>query len=217
MIEAISGLAAASSVTTVQGLADSYGSWSGIRTNHVVSKSGDFFDESGSSRGLSTREDLELLIALRRISDLVIVDAATARREQYRKLSSSHLALVSLSGNFDVIPAAQAEAGVTLFSPKRPTSENDVLPEHVIISGSDPFGEILSWAKMMKMDSLLLEAGPTLTRVCFETSQVCQSAITVTPRVPTELLTSLWNPFSDSGSLSSIAESESATFTLWSY
>jgi hypothetical protein len=56
MISAISGLALSRQVTNTEELAHSYGPWSGIRTNHVMSTSGSFFDESGSSRGLSTKK-----------------------------------------------------------------------------------------------------------------------------------------------------------------
>ena len=216
MIAGLSGLALSSQVSTVEELAKSYGGWDGIRTNHVISSSGSFFDESGSSRGLSTKEDLELLLALRIQADLVIVDAATARNEQYKKLSSSHLAIVSTSGNFDSIPAATASSGATLFSPSTPRRDDSML-EHVSIDPSEPFVALLDWARRMQMKTLLLEAGPTLTKVCFATSQVAQSAITITPRLSPESLTPEWNPFSDSGSLVSLAQSEDATFTLWTY
>jgi len=217
MITALSGLALSGQVTTVEELAKSYGLWSGIRTNHVVSASGSFFDQSGSSRGLSTKEDLELLLALRKQADLVIVDAATARNERYRKLSSSHLAIVSASGNFDSIPAATSSTGVTLFSPGTKLHGGDFGLDHIRIDASEPFTALLDWAKRMQLSRLLLEAGPTLTRVCFATSEVAQSAITVTPRLPIESLQPRWNPFSDSGSLISLSQTENATFTLWSY
>jgi riboflavin biosynthesis pyrimidine reductase len=216
MIAALSGLALSNQVSTAQELAKSYGSWDGIRTNHVISSTGSFFDEAGSSRGLSTREDLELLLALRRQADLVIVDAATARNEQYKKLSSSHLAIVSASGNFKSIPATSSSAGLTLFSPSNPSRDDSKL-EHVVIDLSEPFVALLDWARRMQLKALLLEAGPTLTKVCFATTHVAQSAITTTPRVSPESLTPQWNPFSDSGSLVSLAESEDATFTLWAY
>jgi len=217
MIAALSGLALSNQVSTVEELAKSYGSWDGIRTNHVISSGGSFFDESGSSRGLSNREDLELLLALRKQSDLVIVDAATARNEQYKKFSSSRLAIVSATGNFQSIPAASASTGVTLFSPNDPTRDGDSKLEHVAIDPAEPFVALLDWARRMQMKTLLLEAGPTLTKVCFATTEVAQSAITITPRLSRESLTPKWNPFSDSGSLVSLAESEAATFTLWNY
>jgi riboflavin biosynthesis pyrimidine reductase len=216
MITALSGLALSNQVSTVEELAKSYGGWDGIRTNHVISSTGSFFDEAGSSRGLSTSEDLELLLALRRQADLVIVDAATARSEQYKKLSSSHLAIVSASGNFNSIPAATPSSGATLFGPSN-SSRDDSKLEHVVIDPSEPFAALLDWARRMNMKALLLEAGPTLTKVCFATTHVAQSAITITPRVSPGSLTPKWNPFSDSGSLVSLAESEDATFSLWAY
>jgi riboflavin biosynthesis pyrimidine reductase len=216
MIAALSGLALSNQVTTVEELARSYGSWDGIRTNHVISSTGSFFDEFGSSRGLSTREDLELLLALRKQADLVIVDAATARNEQYRQLTSAHLAIVSATGDFRSIPAVNASSGATLFSPSTQSRVDSKL-EHVAIEPFEPFVALLDWARQMQMKTLLLEAGPTLTKVCFATAQVAQSAITITPRVSPESLTPRWNPFSQSGSLVSLAESENATFALWGY
>ena len=216
MIAALSGLALSNQISTAEELAKSYGRWDGIRTNHVISSTGSFFDEAGSSRGLSTREDLELLLALRRQADLVIVDAVTARNEQYKKLSSSHLAIVSASGNFLSIPAANTSSGATLFGPSQ-ASRDDSKLENVVIDPSKPFVALLDWARRMNMKALLLEAGPTLTKVCFATTHVAQSAITITPRLLHESLTPKWNPFSDSGSLVSLAESEDASFTLWTY
>ena len=216
MIAALSGLALSNQVSSVEELAKSYGIWDGIRTNHVISSAGSFFDEAGSSRGLSTREDLELLLALRKQADLVIVDAVTARNEQYKKLSSSHLAIVSASGNFLSIPAANTSSGATLFGPSQ-ASRDDSKLEHVAIDPSEPFVALLDWARRMNMKALLLEAGPTLTKVCFATTEVAQSAITITPRLSPESLTRKWNPFGDSGSLVSLAESEDASFTLWTY
>jgi riboflavin biosynthesis pyrimidine reductase len=157
------------------------------------------------------------LLALRRQADLVIVDATTARNEQYRKLSSAHLAIVSASGNFQSIPAASSTSEVTLFSPNAPISESEVEIEHVTIDPAEPFVALMAWANQMKFSSLLLEAGPTLTRVCFATSQVAQSAITLTPRLSIDQLKPPLNPFSQAGSLVSLAESDDATFALWSY
>jgi hypothetical protein len=126
------------------------------------------------------------------------------------------LAIVSASGNFQSIPAANASSGATLFSPSNPSRDDSKL-EHVVIDPSEPFVALLDWARRMQLKALLLEAGPTLTKVCFATTHVAQSAITITPRVSPGSLTPQWNPFSDSGSLVSLAESEDATFTLWAY
>jgi riboflavin biosynthesis pyrimidine reductase len=95
--------------------------------------------------------------------------------------------------------------------------EGDLEIEHVTIDPAEPFVALLEWAEKMKFRSLLLEAGPTLTGVCFATADVAQSAITVTPRLPKDQLERPLNPFSHEGSLVSLAESEDATFALWSY
>lgn len=217
MISAVSGLALLHNASNPKDLAVSYGSWSGIRTNHVVSSSGSFFDENRSSRGLSTIEDLELLLALRKHADLVIVDAETARNEKYGNLSSAHLAIVSASGNFKSIPAASSSTGVSLFSPVAPNVDSDCSLEHVEVHHKDPFDALQNWATQRKMNSLLLEAGPTLTRLCFATNSVTQSAITVTPKQAADHRGKTLNPFTDKGSLASLAESDSATFALWHY
>jgi hypothetical protein len=217
MISALSGLALSGQATSAAELAQSYGSWTGIRSNHVVSQSGSFFDESGSSRGLSTPEDLALLLALRRHADLVIVDAATARNEHYRKLSNVNLAIVSASGNFNSIPATTASTGVTLFSPSVPIVRGNSELEHVQIDPTQPFAALIEWASNENLNALLLEAGPTLTRIGFDANIVRQSALTITPRVPIDSLTPQWNPFSPLGDLVSVAQSKDALFTLWSY
>jgi riboflavin biosynthesis pyrimidine reductase len=216
MIFPVSGLALAEQASNPAELAKCYRAWSGIRTNHVISSSGSFVDQYGSSRGLSTPEDLALLIELRKLADLVVVDAATARNERYKRLSNAHLAIVSASGDFTSIPAASATDKVTLFSESRPTVERPGFDHHQI-SAADPFEKILLWAKNMEMKSLLVEAGPKLTKVCFETTKVSQSAITITPRVDRDEITVSLNPFSPSGELISLAESTNASFTLWSY
>ena len=217
MIEAVSGLALEASVNNPHELAESYGPWTGIRTNHVINSAGSFFDDNGSSRGISTKEDFELLIELRKLSDLVIVDGATARNEQYRKLSSTHLAIVSYSGDFTGIPAASATTGVTLFSPVSPASNAGGPAENFMITTGNPFRDILDWAYSQQMNSLLLESGPTLTKLAFESNLVSQSAITVTPELPPGRQPEEINPFSNGGQLKSVARADGAIFTLWSY
>jgi riboflavin biosynthesis pyrimidine reductase len=216
MITPVSGLALAGEATDTAKLANSYQPWRGIRTNHVISSSGSFVDQFGSSRGISTTEDLALLIELRKLADLVVVDAATARNEKYKRLSHAHLAIVSASGDFTSIPATSATDKVTLFSESKPTVETAGVDHHQIAS-DDPFSQILLWAMGLGMSSILVEAGPSLTKICFETTKVSQSAITFTPKLPRNAVNRSMNPFSPSGELVSLAESTNASFTLWSY
>lgn len=216
MISPVSGLALAGKATNATELANSYLPWSGIRTNHVISSSGSFVDQNGSSRGLSTQEDLALLLELRKLADLVVVDAATARKEKYKRLSHAHLAIVSASGNFSSIPATSETERVTLFSEAEPTLDRSGY-DYQHISSADPFEKIIIWAENMRMKSILVEAGPTLTKVCFQTTKVNQSAITFTPKIVRGEISPNLNPFSPSAELLSLADSSGASFTLWSY
>jgi hypothetical protein len=106
VIKPIFGLAKTSGASEPKTLAAAYGNWSGIRSNHVITQSGMFSGSDGSSRSISSEEDRELLLEIRSRTDLILVDAATARLEQYRTpRSGARLAIFSLNGDFDGIPA----------------------------------------------------------------------------------------------------------------
>ena len=69
-----------------------------VRANIVQGGSGQFVDESGSSRGISNALDLERLLALRALSDVVVTDGETARKEQYRVPRVADLAVITRYG-----------------------------------------------------------------------------------------------------------------------
>jgi hypothetical protein len=218
VIKPIFGLAKALGVSESKSLAAAYGPWSGIRSNHVVTQSGKFFGSDGLSRSISNNEDRALLIEMRSFSDLIVVDAATARLEKYRTPNSgASLAVFSQSGNFEGIPAVQDQKPVFLFSASKEriwqtTSKN----VYVEILGK-PFGGFLSWADSLGFGSILLEAGPTLTALAFEAGIVRQSAITRTPVATTDTPETLKNPFDNQAVLISLAQSEDASFSLWTH
>lgn len=219
MIQAIFGLAQMAKATDAQSLVESYGSWSGVRSNHVLSASGSFQGADGSSRSISTKEDRELLLALRGFADLIVVDAATARLEQYRAPKSrAALAIFSSSGDFTNIPAVESsEVPIYLFtnssSPRLPKNPNAV----VLTLTESPFEGFLAWTKSRSLDSVLLEAGPTLTTRAFEAGIVRQSAVTRTGlSVDTDPML-MTNPFDPQAKLISMAKAEGASFSLWNH
>jgi riboflavin biosynthesis pyrimidine reductase len=219
VIKPIFGLAKASGALNPKSLATAYGPWSGIRSNHVISQSGSFWGSDGSSRSISSKEDRDLLLEIRSRSDLIVVDAATARLEKYRTPSlGPSLAIFSLSGNFEGIPAAEDQtAPVFLFS----TSAHRINQEysknvHVQIIRK-PFDGFLNWASSNGFASILLETGPTLTTLAFEAGIVGQSAITRTPNAASDAPQTLQNPFDKEAVLVSFAESEDANFSLWTH
>ena len=69
-----------------------------VRANMVQGGSGEFVDKSGSSRGISNALDLERLLALRTLSDVVVTDGETARKEQYRVPRQADLAVITKCG-----------------------------------------------------------------------------------------------------------------------
>lgn len=217
MIKGIFGLARNKEFTESSDLAHLYGKWSGIRTNHVVDKNGNFFGADGSSRSISNEQDRKLLIALRSAADLVGVDAATARTEQYKSLQSgTPLAIFSRTGNFESIPAVEAPSSqVFLFSPvpyKPPKSNKNL---NMVRLEGEFLDEFLAWSKKLGLRSLLLETGPTLTKLFHRAKLVSESALTITGEPSDSTTESVQNPFDSNAELASMAKSEDGLFTLW--
>jgi riboflavin biosynthesis pyrimidine reductase len=218
MITPAFGLAKEAEATDAGALANCYGKWQGIRSNHVVTQSGNFSGPDGSSRSISSEADRQLLVALRALADLILVDAATARRELYGLPSAgAALAIFSLTGNFSGIPAVvESSERVFLFSPTPP--EGPSARQHqVIASLNNPFQAISIWAGGLGLKSLLLEAGPTLTKNAFANGLVRESAVTISsPQLEIESA-SRAHPFDPSARLVSLAHSSDSTFTYWTH
>lgn len=219
MIQATFGLAQSANATDIASIDACYGTWSGVRSNHVIDSNGRFSGIDGSSRSISNNEDRELLLALRKRADLIVVDAATARLEQYTApKSKSSLAIFSSSGDFTGIPAVDtSESPIYLFtgssSPRHPANPNAI----VIPVTEAPFEGFLEWAKSRSFDAILLEAGPTLTAKAFASGIVRQSAITRTGFSPDTNQEKLPNPLDPKAKLISLALSSGASFSLWSH
>lgn len=206
------GLAKAQEVSTPKQLASAYGEWEGIRTNHVLSNEGSFYDDAASSRGLTNPHDFSLLLALRERADLVVVDAATARKELYRSIKSAKLAIVSQSGDFAGIPAAETNSqDVFLFSQK--VLSPIVRP----VLRDNPFPELVEFAKRQGLNKILLESGPNLTALAFEVGLVKQSAISYNfkdlPLSPDTVV----NPFDTRAQLLSLSNDDLCSYALWAH
>lgn len=212
MIRPDSGLALESKARDAISLAESYGSWEGIRTNHVVTSLGSFTGPDGSSRSISSETDLELMLALRRKAEVLVVDAKTARLEGYRAPKSNLMLVVaSRSGNFEGLEELRQASSNVFFACGKPVSENHIQ------TGENPWASISEFFDQMGKHSLLVEAGPTLSRLAFEAGLVRQSALTITPQQPDSTTLNQFHPFDSSAKLASVAQSEEATFTLWTH
>jgi riboflavin biosynthesis pyrimidine reductase len=216
MISPAFGLALEAKATTAPTLADSYGPWVGIRSNHVITLDGEFAGADGSSRSITQPIDRQLLIALRAKADLIVVDAATARAEQYRLPSSgAPLAVFSRSGVFSGIPALEETTDKCfLFSPEAPKDSRN--HTHVPIrSSANPLQELSEWAEGEGFSALLLEAGPTLSRTAFDNKLVSNSALTISGATQELDFIATAHPFDKSATLTSVAHFEGGSFTYW--
>jgi hypothetical protein len=162
--------------------------------------------------------DRQLLIALRAFADLIVVDAATARREGYGLPSAgAALAIFSRTGKFAGIPAvSEPSEKVFLFSPTPPVDLS--VGQHQAIDPTDnPLQMISTWADDLGLKALLLEAGPTLSMKAFGGGLVSGSAITISSSELDIESASRAHPFDPSASLASLAHSQDSTFTYWTH
>lgn len=128
----------------------------GVRANFVVDSSGKFSGDSGSSRDLSNSVDLALLRHLRSLSEVIVTDAATARREGYQPSKWAPIEVWSKSGNFEGVSLA---TGIT----------------HRVVIDAEQELKFLR----QKYGSVLLETGPTLTKVLAGLGLVDELKLTV--------------------------------------
>jgi riboflavin biosynthesis pyrimidine reductase len=216
MISPALGLALEAKATTPQALVACYGPWVGIRSNHVITLDGEFAGADGSSRSITQPIDRQLLIALRTKADLIVVDAATARTEQYRlPASGAGLAVFSRNGVFSGIPALEETTDKCfLFSPEAPKDSRN--HTHVPVrSSANPLQELSEWAEGNNLSAVLLEAGPTLSRTAFDNHLVQHSALTISGATQELDFFATAHPFDTSATLLSVAHFEGGSFTYW--
>lgn len=144
-------------MTSLRELMDSQTRIQGVRANFVANVHGSFIGSTNSSRDLSNSNDLALLKHLRSLSDVIVTDAATARRERYRPSRYAPIQVWSRSGDFTELTAAER------FS------------MHKI---GDPVSELSELRNGHQ--SVLLETGPTLTSILGAAKAVDELKISIT-------------------------------------
>lgn len=92
-------------------------------TASSVSRSGQLVDSEGTSGGISWPEDKQLLIALRRNSEVVLTTGATARAENLRIPSSAKLAVISNSGDLTGTRLDATDLNLLILEGYRDSSE----------------------------------------------------------------------------------------------
>jgi len=151
--------------------------------NLVVDRRGRFFGGTGSSRDISNALDYQGLMALREKSGLILCSANTARVEHYRRSKFAPLLLLSLSGNFDGIPAVESpEAGPTnsivylAAAEAKAASLAERYPGTWIrVVSLGEMERILAASKLT-----VIEAGPSLAKQLIADGNASELAITIT-------------------------------------
>lgn len=143
-------------------LLSSYQRLAGVRLNMIVNESLRFTGVDHSSRSISNPNDKALLIHLRSISDLVVTDAATAYAESYKQSKLVPIDVWSETANFRGMDTILQD------SAKRPMTFSR------IDNPAEALGERSSGGA-----AILLETGPTLTRILAELDLIDEVCLTV--------------------------------------
>lgn len=88
-----------------------------VRANMVMTLDGNCIGPTGMSRAISSTEDRELLVALRRDADAILIGAGNARIEGYRR---PHVPLAIVSGSLRGLAHIPALSDDTTFDRPRP-------------------------------------------------------------------------------------------------
>lgn len=135
-----------------------------IRLNLVSTKAGLFAGPNGSSREISNDVDRVALLSYRRVCDVIITSAKTARLEGYARSKFATLVVLSRDGNVAGIPAFDSES---------------VGKPAILWQMSDGQLDIRAEAKRNGWNRVLLETGPTLSRSLISECQIDSLMLTI--------------------------------------
>jgi riboflavin biosynthesis pyrimidine reductase len=165
-------------------LLGSYSMLAGIRLNMVIDRHLRTSGHSGTSRDISNSLDRELLVRLRKLSDIVITDAETAQVENYRPSAWAPIQVWSKTGQFgELVTVAASEEKQSL--------------ELVQVSNL----EAQVTHTRQAFQSILLESGPTLSRELAKLGEIDELCLTVSEVDDADMAAKVALAFCDSLSL----------------
>ena len=157
----------------------------------VAGSNAEFFDESGSSRGLSNELDRLLIGKLRSISDVVVTGGNTARIENYVNPTKAKLAVITRSA---------------------------VVDGDRIILNPPPSSELADWVietlGLMGFKSILLEVGPSLARQFLDHDLVDEFCLTI-PSGDLKVADQVMGALQAKLSLAESQSVDNTLFTIW--
>lgn len=144
-----------------QELLEHYPRWSGVHLSMVTNSLLETAGRSGSSSDVTNPLDRVLLMHLRKNSDLVITDVATAIAESYKPSRLVDIEIWSKSGDFRGL--SNAEGHLKRFS---------------LVQVDDIQARIQELRQ--SHESILLETGPNLTRQLADEGEIDSASLTIT-------------------------------------
>lgn len=167
---------------------DTYQPLRGWRANFVVNLDGEFHDEGGSSRGISSLEDRSLLKRLRQLSDVVLVSAKTASVEKLSSTKLSTLAIVAGASFLKGIPALTESDPVLVIAPRNSsvplaldgsTTATTVWVSNLVPNRISPL-ELLAAVGSLGFESPIVEFGPNFLRQMVAAGVIDELCLTIT-------------------------------------
>lgn len=170
-------------------------SW--VRANMVVSQDGQFVGENKTSRDLTNKDDLSLLLLLRALSDVLLVGANTARQENYRAPKKREkfafldrptptLAIVSKSLNFDLASplfgGGENQTLVINAGDNEPSQELLEVARVIPVADGPNFGvRVIAAIRDLGFQSVTCEGGPGLLAQLLAAEVVDEYDLTISP------------------------------------
>lgn len=170
-----------------------------VRANMVVSKDGQFVGPNATSRDLTSSQDLSLLLLLRALSDVLLVGANTARRENYRapkkraefaflNRPTPTLVVVSSSLDFDstspLFHGGEQQTIVINAGKNKPSPELLKVAKVVSILNDDDFGiRLIQTLADLSFPKITCEGGPRLLSQLLAAKVVDEYDLTISPVV----------------------------------
>jgi riboflavin biosynthesis pyrimidine reductase len=167
------------------------GQW--LRINLIASVSGSASGTDGTSESLSNPADRKILGAIRLLSDVVLVGAASVRAEGYFVPRSAALAIVTGSGDLSGhrITATGERGPLIVLCPRSATTRAretlDELPATIIevesVRGRMDAADIVTAVHANGFTSIVCEGGPGLAAQLLEAGLVDELCLTTSPTI----------------------------------
>ena len=164
-----------------------------VRINLIASVDGSAAGSDGTSDSLSSRTDRTLLRVIRSFADVVVVGAATVRREGYRMPRSARLAVVTASGSLEGhrVEPREGMPPLLVICPRSAVpvvqrSVGETAVEVIVLAderGRVSMTDVIAALAERSLHRVVCEGGPALAAQFLEADLVDEICLTTAPVV----------------------------------